>query len=96
MIATFPPLQKIAKEGPSVVYTGPVAQSIVEAVAAAGGVMTTEDLGDHLLEPSAVPPISTTYRGTTVHTVPLPSQGAILLEALNIIEGFDLHSKFAI
>ncbi|CAN7938090.1 unnamed protein product, partial [Ixodes hexagonus] len=85
-------LKKIAEEGPSAVYTGIVAQKIVEAVAAAGGVMTVEDLQDHLLEPTAVPPISTTYRGTTVHTVPLPSQGAILLEALNIIEGFDLHS----
>ncbi|CAN8014119.1 unnamed protein product, partial [Ixodes persulcatus] len=85
-------LNKIAKEGPNAVYTGPVAQSIVEAVAAAGGVMTTEDLKDHMLEPGAVPPISTTYRGTTVHTVPLPSQGAILLEALNIMEGFDLHN----
>ncbi|KAG0416472.1 hypothetical protein HPB47_006371, partial [Ixodes persulcatus] len=91
-IRAFGSGKKISEEGPSAVYTGPVAQSIVEAVAAAGGVMTTEDLKDHLLEPTAVPPISTTYRGTTVHTVPLPSQGAILLEALNIIEGFDLHS----
>lgn len=57
-----------------------------------GGVMTMEDLENHLgsSEPAIVQPLSTTYRGVTVHTTPPPSQGAILLEALNILEGFDL------
>ncbi|KAM7312617.1 glutathione hydrolase-like YwrD proenzyme [Ixodes scapularis] len=86
-------LKRIADEGPSALYTGPVAQNIVEAVAEVGGLMTLDDLRKHLesSEPTVLPAISTTYRGTTVHTTPLPSQGAILLDALNILELFDLE-----
>lgn len=56
--------------------------------------MTLDDLQMHMnsAEPVIVPTISTTYRGRTVHTPPLPSQGAILLEGLNIMEGFDVQS----
>ncbi|KAG0418956.1 hypothetical protein HPB47_004471, partial [Ixodes persulcatus] len=87
-------LKRIADEGPSALYMGPVAQNIVEAVAEVGGLMTLDDLRKHLesSEPTVLPAISTTYRGTTVHTTPLPSQGAILLDALNILELFDLQS----
>ncbi|KAL1467743.1 hypothetical protein MTO96_041959 [Rhipicephalus appendiculatus] len=66
---------------------------MVEAVRGAGGVLSTKDLSDHLAssEPVLVQPIETIYRGKiVVHTTPLPTHGAVLLEALNIIEGFDL------
>ncbi|KAL1486737.1 hypothetical protein MTO96_031277, partial [Rhipicephalus appendiculatus] len=66
---------------------------MVEAVRCAGGVLSTKDLSDHLAssEPVLVEPVETTYRGeVTVHTTPLPTHGAVLLEALNILEGFDL------
>lgn len=85
--------QLLATRGPSAFYRGPVAEAIVDAVAAAGGVMSMQDLEDHLSSsaPSIGEPISTTYRAVTVHTMPPPSHGAILLEALNILEGFDLR-----
>ncbi|KAL1481225.1 hypothetical protein MTO96_034595 [Rhipicephalus appendiculatus] len=67
---------------------------MVEAVRCAGGVLSTEDLSDHLAssEPVLVEPVETTYRGeVTVHTTPLPTHGAVLLEtrgsAFNQIAG---------
>ncbi|CAN7938507.1 unnamed protein product, partial [Ixodes hexagonus] len=87
-------LKRVADEGPSAFYVGPVAQKVVEAVTDVGGLMTLDDLRNHLVSsgPTVVPAISTTYRGTTVHTTPLPSQGAVLLDALNILELFDLQT----
>ncbi|CAN7938505.1 unnamed protein product, partial [Ixodes hexagonus] len=87
-------LKRIASEGPSALYEGPVAQNIVDAVRSAGGVMTVDDLQFHMnsTEPTILPALSTRYRGTAVHTTPPPSQGAVLLEALNILEGFDIAS----
>ncbi|KAH6943481.1 hypothetical protein HPB50_021720 [Hyalomma asiaticum] len=82
-------MQKLGKDGPRVVYEGAVAESIAEAVHLAGGVMSTQDLSDHVnsVEPLEVEPASTTYRGDlAVHTTPLPTQGAVLLQALNILD----------
>ncbi|KAL1447192.1 hypothetical protein MTO96_028614 [Rhipicephalus appendiculatus] len=80
--------KKLGKEGPRVLYEGSVAEDIAEAVHRAGGVMSTEDLADHVnsTEPLEMEPISTTYRDFTVHTTPLPTQGAVLLQVLNILE----------
>ncbi|GBF97860.1 gamma-glutamyltranspeptidase [Raphidocelis subcapitata] len=70
-----------AREG---FYSGPVAEAIVEALAARGGVMTADDLANHrTLE---VQPISTDYRGVTVWEVPPPCQGLVALLALNLLE----------
>ncbi|CAN7985173.1 unnamed protein product, partial [Ixodes pacificus] len=87
-------LRRIAAEGIGAFYEGPVAQGIVNAVDSAGGIMTLADLQSHMnfVEPEVLPSVSTAYRKTTVHTMPLPSQGAILLEALNILEGYDISS----
>ncbi|KAM7312620.1 glutathione hydrolase-like YwrD proenzyme [Ixodes scapularis] len=87
-------LRKIAAEGIGAFYEGPVASGIVNAVATAGGIMSLADLQSHMnsAESQVLPPLSTSYRKTTVHTTPLPSQGAILLEALNILEGYDISS----
>ncbi|CAN8019441.1 unnamed protein product [Ixodes persulcatus] len=88
--------QVLAQEGPAAFYEGPVAQAVVDAVSAVGGVLSLEDLKNHFQssEDSVVPTISTTYKGVRVHTMGPPSQGAILLEALNILEGYNLKSKF--
>ncbi|XP_072140174.1 glutathione hydrolase-like YwrD proenzyme [Dermacentor andersoni] len=87
-------LKKFAHEGPQAVYKGIVAENIADAVRRAGGVLSTRDLADHLesAEPLDVEPASTTYRGNVkVYTTPLPTQGAVLLEALNILECFQLR-----
>jgi gamma-glutamyltranspeptidase/glutathione hydrolase len=51
---------------------------------AAGGAMTLDDFAGH--NTVVTPPIKTTYRGYTVYQTGIPSQGMILLEALNVVE----------
>ncbi|XP_042150627.1 glutathione hydrolase-like YwrD proenzyme [Ixodes scapularis] len=87
-------LKTLGQKGPAAFYEGPVAQAVVNAVAAAGGVLSLQDLKNHLesSEDPVVPTISTTYRGVRVHTMRPPSHGAVLLEALNILEAYDLKS----
>ena len=69
-------------------YEGPTGDAIVKAVSAHGGVISQADL----LEPAAHwhDPIMSTYRGCDVYEQAPPSQGIILLEALNILEHFPL------
>lgn len=77
-------LETIAERGATAFYRGELADRIATAVLGAGGALSTEDLAAH--ETVVEPPIATTYRGHTVHQTGLPSQGMILLEALNIVE----------
>jgi gamma-glutamyltranspeptidase / glutathione hydrolase len=85
-------LEAIALNGVGGFYSGPVAQKIVEAVNAAGGRMTIEDLASyHAVERQ---PVSGTYRGYTVVSMPPPSSGgAHIIEILNILEGFPLGEQ---
>src|SRR5204863_4730243 len=43
-------------------------------------------------QPVEDPPIHVNYRGVEVYECPPNSQGFVMLEALNILEGFDLHA----
>ncbi len=81
-------LRTLAREGPRAFYEGDVAARIAAGLQAAGGAMDEGDLARHRTVVEA--PIATTYRGFTVHQTGLPSQGMILLEALNIVEAGDL------
>jgi gamma-glutamyltranspeptidase/glutathione hydrolase len=85
-------LETIAVKGPAGFYTGPVAQKIVEAVNAAGGRMTIEDLANyHAVERQ---PVRGTYRGYEVVSMPPPSSGgAHIVEILNILEGFPIPAQ---
>jgi gamma-glutamyltranspeptidase/glutathione hydrolase len=76
-------LRGLADEGLSSFYQGDLAQRIGAAVSALGGALSAEDLAAHVTP--VEPPISAVYRGVTVHQTGLPTQGLILLEALNII-----------
>lgn len=69
-------------------YGGPVGASIAEAMAKHGGLIDQEDFATD----TAVwqTPIATKYRDSVVYEQALPSQGVILLEALNIVENFPL------
>ena len=53
-------------------YRGRIAEAIVKALQEQGGVMTTEDLASHKTRLGK--PISTTYRGLTIHEIPPPTQ----------------------
>lgn len=78
-------LRLIADKGRDGFYTGPVAQAIVDAVAADGGEMTLADLGAYTVE--EVKPLTTTFRGRTILTMPPPSSGGIVLaQVLGMLE----------
>jgi len=83
-------LARIGEQGRSAVYEGECAQGVEEAVASAGGVLDAEDLASY--EPTLDKPISVRYRGYEVSTTNTPSGGVTMLEALKVLERFDLSS----
>jgi len=78
----------VAEGGKEVFYRGEIAQKIVAALQARGGVMTLNDLAAHTSTWDE--PISTSYRDVRVWECPPNGQGLAALIALNILEGFDL------
>jgi gamma-glutamyltranspeptidase/glutathione hydrolase len=83
-------LRAVAKGGAEAFYRGEIAEKIVAYCRAQGGLFELDDFARQQAVTYA--PISTDYRGYTVHETAPPSQGFLLLEQLNIIEGFDLKS----
>ena len=82
-------LSAIAEQGPRGFYEGPVAEKLAKAVRDAGGIMTVEDLKSYA--PVIRTPVRGSYRGYDIVSMPLSSSGGVvLLEMLNILEGFPL------
>jgi len=82
-------LSIIAAQGPRGFYEGPVAEKLARAVTDAGGIMTPDDLKSYQAVIRA--PLRGTYRGYDIISMPQPSSGGVvLLESLNILEGFKL------
>ena len=80
-------LAAIARGGPAAFYQGEIADRIAAAVAAAGGVMTRKDLEDY--RPIERTPVRGSYRGHDIVSMPPSSSGGvILIEILNILEGY--------
>ncbi|SIO05245.1 gamma-glutamyltransferase 1 Threonine peptidase. MEROPS family T03 [Bradyrhizobium erythrophlei] len=82
-------LSAIAEQGPRGFYEGPVAEKLVKSVKDAGGIMTLDDLKSYQAVIRA--PVRGSYRGYGIVSMPLPSSGGtVLLESLNILEGFPI------
>jgi gamma-glutamyltranspeptidase/glutathione hydrolase len=82
-------LTAIAEQGPRGFYGGAVAEKLARAVTDAGGIMTADDLKSY--QAVVRPPVRGTYRGYDIVSMPLPSSGGVvLLESLNILEGFPM------
>jgi len=82
-------LSAIAEQGPRGFYEGPVAEKLAKAVGDAGGIMTADDLKSYSAVVRA--PVRGNYRGYGIVSMPLPSSGGtVLLQALNILEGFPM------
>jgi gamma-glutamyltranspeptidase/glutathione hydrolase len=80
-------LSAIAEQGPRGFYEGPVAEKLAAAVRGAGGIMTADDLKSY--EAVIRNPVRGNYRGYDIVSMPLPSSGGtVLLQSLNILEGF--------
>ncbi len=83
-------LRMIAEGGAEAFYTGPVADAIVASIQERGGVMTHNDLKNHVSTWDQ--PIHTDYRGVTAYECPPNGQGLTALLAMNIAANFDLES----
>jgi gamma-glutamyltranspeptidase/glutathione hydrolase len=81
-------LRSVAAGGADEFYRGALARAMVQGLRAAGGLFTEADFAGHQAE--VYEPIATTYRGHQVYQTSPPSQGFLLLQMLNLVEGFDL------
>jgi gamma-glutamyltranspeptidase/glutathione hydrolase len=82
-------LSAVAEQGPRGFYEGPVAERMFKAIHEAGGIMTLDDLKTY--QPVIRTPVHGNYRGYEIVSMPLPSSGGtVLLETLNILEGYQL------
>ncbi|MEP1471909.1 MAG: gamma-glutamyltransferase [Halieaceae bacterium] len=71
-------------------YRGDIAREMVRSSAEFGGLMTMEDLDNwqvHIEDP-----VTTNYRGVDVYKLTTWVQGPVMLQALNILESYDLKS----
>jgi len=82
--------RKIAAAGRKAFYEGEIAEKIVRAVRAKGGVLSARDLAEYKSE--WVQPISVNYKGYDVYELPPNGQGLTALIMLNILEGLDLKA----
>jgi gamma-glutamyltranspeptidase/glutathione hydrolase len=83
-------LEAIGKGGRDAFYKGPIARAIVADMKKRDGLLDERDFADHKAD--WVEPISTSYRGYDVYEVPPNTQGFVVLEMLNILEGFDIKA----
>jgi gamma-glutamyltranspeptidase/glutathione hydrolase len=80
-------LAAIAAQGPRAFYEGTIAERLVAGVRAAGGIMTLDDLKNY--QPLQHAPVRSRYRGYEIVSMPPSSSGGVvLIEMLNILEGY--------
>ena len=78
----------VAKGGAEAFYRGEIAERLLRFLRGAGALFSADDFAQQQAVMYA--PIATDYRGHTVYETAPPSQGFLVLEQLNILEGFDL------
>ena len=81
-------LRQIADGGRAAFYEGEFAEKLLAYSNENGGFFTPNDLSAH--QTLITGPLKTTCRGVTVTENPPVSQGCLLLQMLNILEGYDL------
>jgi gamma-glutamyltranspeptidase/glutathione hydrolase len=84
-------LRRISEGGSDAFYRGAIAQSLVQASRANGGILTRADFEKYTVTESA--PLSCLYRSYTVMSAPPPSSGGVTLcEMLQVLGGYDLRA----
>jgi gamma-glutamyltranspeptidase/glutathione hydrolase len=71
-------------------YRGDIARELVSAVRDLGGLFTPEDLANWKVKIEE--PVHTRYQGVDVYKLTTWVQGPVMLQALNILENFDLKA----
>jgi gamma-glutamyltranspeptidase / glutathione hydrolase len=84
-------LELFAAKGADGYYKGAFAKKLVDGVRKLGGIWTEQDLADYTAVERA--PIVGTYHGARIVSTSPPASGGIaLVDALNILEGYDLKA----
>jgi gamma-glutamyltranspeptidase/glutathione hydrolase len=80
-------LETIGEYGADAFYTGPIANSTIQALRRANGTMTLADLKNYTVairEPAAID-----YKGYHIKSCAAPAGGVVALAALNIFKGYN-------
>jgi len=82
-------LKRISKKGPDAFYKGEIAERLVADQQANDGLISMEDLATYEVEDTE--PVSGTYRGHEIVSMPPPSSGGVhIIQMLNILEEFPI------
>ena len=83
-------LTVIAEQGEAGFYKGDIAKEFARGSQEVGGLHTAEDLARWKVKIEE--PVKTTYKGIDVYKLDFWTQGPAMLQALNILEGYDLRA----
>jgi len=88
-------LETMAAQGAKGFYSGRIAEDLVRGVRATGGIWTLADLAAYKVIERK--PLVGSYHGARIVSASPPSSGGIaVVDALNILSGFDLHGIDAV
>lgn len=80
-------LERLANHGHAGFYAGPVADELVAAVRAEGGIWHAQDLADYAVVER--PPMRIAFRDVTITTASLPSSGGVVIaQSLGMLDRF--------
>ncbi|RHZ67964.1 gamma-glutamyltransferase family protein [Aspergillus thermomutatus] len=80
-------LETIANKGPDAFYSGPIAETMINALQAVNGTMTLEDLRNYTVAIRNVSQID--YRGYQITSTSAPSSGTVAMSILKILSTYD-------
>lgn len=83
-------LTLISEKGREGFYESELTKSLVQGITERGGVLTLNDFASY--EAQFTTPLHGTYRGYEIVTANAPQSGLCLIEALNILENYDLKN----
>jgi len=82
-------LSAISEKGPDAFYKGAIADAIVKASGAKGGILAKPDFEQYAVR--ELKPVTCSYRGYEIISSPPPSSGGVIIcEILNVLEGYPL------
>ncbi|TPN37175.1 gamma-glutamyltransferase [Mesorhizobium sp. B2-3-3] len=82
-------LSAISDKGPDAFYKGAIADAIVKASGAKGGILAKPDFEQYAVR--ELNPVTCNYRGYEITSSPPPSSGGVIIcEILNVLEGYPL------
>ncbi|KAJ5577977.1 uncharacterized protein N7459_006941 [Penicillium hispanicum] len=80
-------LEAIAERGPDAFYSGPIAETMINALGRENGTMTLEDLSNYSIAIRNISQIN--YRGYTVTSTTAPSSGVVAMSILKILQTYN-------